>query len=93
MNLPWSKPAPKRRTRASNSRRRPQPARRPARRDPREFIERFEQRHFDVFGLILIAAAVYLAFVLYFGWDGGRVGRAWRPGVAVHAAKLTPGWP
>ena len=44
------------------------------RRDPREFIERLQQRHYDVIGLFLIAAAVYLAFVLYLGWDGGRVG-------------------
>ncbi len=44
------------------------------RRDPREFVERLEQRHYDVIGLFLIAAAVYLAFVLYLGWDGGRVG-------------------
>jgi S-DNA-T family DNA segregation ATPase FtsK/SpoIIIE len=77
MNFPWSKPAPKRRPRASSARRR-QPARsnarRPARRDPREFVERFEQRHYDVIGLFLIAAAVYLSFVLYLGWDGGRVG-------------------
>ncbi len=32
------------------------------------------QRHLDVIGLVLIAAAVYMAFVLYLGWDGGRVG-------------------
>jgi S-DNA-T family DNA segregation ATPase FtsK/SpoIIIE len=33
-----------------------------------------EQRHLDLIGLFLIAAGVYLAFVLFFGWDGGRVG-------------------
>jgi S-DNA-T family DNA segregation ATPase FtsK/SpoIIIE len=33
-----------------------------------------EQRHYDLIGLALIAAAVYLGFVLYLGWDGGRVG-------------------
>src|SRR4051794_17487122 len=76
MNFPWSKPAPKRRTRASSSRKRApaRATRRPARRDPREFVERLEQRHYDVIGLVLIASAVFLAFVLYFGWDGGRVG-------------------
>jgi S-DNA-T family DNA segregation ATPase FtsK/SpoIIIE len=76
MNFPWSKPAPKRRTRASSARSRPAARSRPrqARRDPREYIERLEQRHYDVIGLFLIAAAVYLAFVLYLGWDGGRVG-------------------
>jgi DNA segregation ATPase FtsK/SpoIIIE, S-DNA-T family len=33
-----------------------------------------EQRHYDLIGLALVAAAVYLGFVLYLGWDGGRVG-------------------
>jgi S-DNA-T family DNA segregation ATPase FtsK/SpoIIIE len=33
-----------------------------------------EQRQLDVIGLCLLALAVYLTFVLYFGWDGGRVG-------------------
>ncbi len=33
-----------------------------------------EQRHLDIIGLFLIAAGVYLAFVLFFGWEGGKVG-------------------
>jgi S-DNA-T family DNA segregation ATPase FtsK/SpoIIIE len=33
-----------------------------------------EQRHLDLIGLFLIAAGVYLCFVLFFGWDGGKVG-------------------
>jgi DNA segregation ATPase FtsK/SpoIIIE, S-DNA-T family len=33
-----------------------------------------EQRHFDLFGLALVATGVYLACVLYGGWDGGPVG-------------------
>jgi DNA segregation ATPase FtsK/SpoIIIE, S-DNA-T family len=33
-----------------------------------------QQRHLDLIGLFLIAAGVYLTFVLFFGWDGGRVG-------------------
>src|ERR1044072_7199677 len=32
------------------------------------------QRHLDLIGLFLIAAGVYLCFVLFFGWDGGEVG-------------------
>ncbi len=28
----------------------------------------------DLIGLLLIAAGVYLSFVLFFGWDGGKVG-------------------
>ncbi len=33
-----------------------------------------QQRHLDLIGLFLIAAGVYLTFVLFFGWDGGKVG-------------------
>jgi DNA segregation ATPase FtsK/SpoIIIE, S-DNA-T family len=33
-----------------------------------------EQRHYDLIGLALIAAGIYLAFVLYLDWDGGAVG-------------------
>jgi S-DNA-T family DNA segregation ATPase FtsK/SpoIIIE len=33
-----------------------------------------EQRHLDMIGLVLIAAGVYLTFVLFFGWEGGKVG-------------------
>jgi S-DNA-T family DNA segregation ATPase FtsK/SpoIIIE len=34
----------------------------------------FQQRHLDLIGLFLIAAGVYLSFVLFFGWEGGKVG-------------------
>ena len=40
----------------------------------REVVAGLEQRHYDLIGLAAIAAAIYLAFVLYFGGDGGRVG-------------------
>jgi S-DNA-T family DNA segregation ATPase FtsK/SpoIIIE len=33
-----------------------------------------EQRHLDLIGLLLIAFGVYLVFVLFFGWEGGKVG-------------------
>jgi S-DNA-T family DNA segregation ATPase FtsK/SpoIIIE len=33
-----------------------------------------EQRHLDLIGLFLVAAGVYLSFVLFFGWEGGKVG-------------------
>jgi DNA segregation ATPase FtsK/SpoIIIE, S-DNA-T family len=33
-----------------------------------------EQRHCDLIGLALIAVAIFLAFLLYLGWDGGRGG-------------------
>ncbi len=33
-----------------------------------------EQRHLDLIGLFLVAAGVYLVFVLFLGWEGGKVG-------------------
>jgi len=33
-----------------------------------------EQRHLDLIGLGMIAVGAYLAFVLFFGWEGGKVG-------------------
>ncbi len=33
-----------------------------------------EQRHLDLIGLTLVAFGVYLVFVLFFGWEGGKVG-------------------
>ena len=71
MIFPWTKQTPPRRR--APAKRRSQSSSR-ARRDPREMIEGLEQRHLDVIGLALIALAVYLGFVLYFDWDGGRVG-------------------
>src|SRR4051812_8849661 len=35
-----------------------------------------EQRHLDLIGLALVALSVFLAFVLYGGWQGGRGGQA-----------------
>jgi len=40
----------------------------------REQLEKLEQRHLDVLGLSLIAVGVYLTFVLYLGWEGGKIG-------------------
>ncbi len=46
-----------------------------AKRGPRLHLpEGLQQRHLDLIGLFLIAAGVYLTFVLFFGWDGGKVG-------------------
>src|SRR5215212_1851880 len=33
-----------------------------------------EQRHLDLVALFLVAFGVYLVFVLFFGWEGGKVG-------------------
>ncbi|MEX2107316.1 MAG: DNA translocase FtsK [Solirubrobacterales bacterium] len=33
-----------------------------------------EQRYLDLLGLFLIASGVYLTFILFLGWEGGKVG-------------------
>jgi hypothetical protein len=33
-----------------------------------------EQRYLDLIALFLVAFGVYLVFVLFFGWEGGKVG-------------------
>jgi S-DNA-T family DNA segregation ATPase FtsK/SpoIIIE len=33
-----------------------------------------EQRHWDLIGLAFVAAAIFLAFLVYLGWDGGEAG-------------------
>jgi len=47
-----------------------------------------EQRHLDVVGLSLIAAAIYLVLVLYAGWDGGRVGGGASTGLTYLLGKV-----
>jgi S-DNA-T family DNA segregation ATPase FtsK/SpoIIIE len=64
-------------SRAQGRRRRPSVAPRLS----REQLEKLEQRQLDVIGLSLIAVGVYLTFVLYLGWDGGRVGSGARDGM------------
>jgi DNA segregation ATPase FtsK/SpoIIIE, S-DNA-T family len=54
----------------------------------REQLERLEQRHLDVIGLSLIALGVYLTFVLYLGWDGGRIGSAARDALTYLFGKV-----
>jgi S-DNA-T family DNA segregation ATPase FtsK/SpoIIIE len=56
--------------------------------DVRSAIEGLEQRYYDLIGLALIAAAIYLAFVLYFGWDGGPVGGWITDGLADVAGRV-----
>ena len=47
-------------------------------------MERLEQRHLDVIGIALAALGLYLGFVLYGDWDGGRVG-GWAETGLTHA--------
>jgi DNA segregation ATPase FtsK/SpoIIIE, S-DNA-T family len=64
-----------RKKRGSAARRKPKGKAKAKRRLPRPHLpEGLQQRHLDLIGLFLIAAGVYLTFVLFFGWDGGKVG-------------------
>ncbi len=56
-----------------------------------ERLERLEQRHFDLIGLALIAAAIYLGFVLYGDWEGGRVG-SWVLAASEYVAGAASDW-
>src|SRR3954462_15859730 len=51
-----------------------------------------EKRHLDLIALILVALGVYLGFVLFFGWEGGKVGYGVETGLvslfATSAARL-----
>jgi S-DNA-T family DNA segregation ATPase FtsK/SpoIIIE len=86
MNFPWTKPKPRARRPAARSR--GGRSRPPARRDPRDLVEGLDQRHYDVFGLGLIATGIYLALVLYMGWDGGPVGLTVSDGLSNAAGKV-----
>jgi S-DNA-T family DNA segregation ATPase FtsK/SpoIIIE len=61
---------------------RPKARSRTPKRDPRDLLEGLEQRHLDLIGLGMIAIAVYLACVLWIGWDGGPVGNSLKTGLA-----------
>jgi S-DNA-T family DNA segregation ATPase FtsK/SpoIIIE len=50
--------------------------------------EGLQQRHLDLIGLFLIAAGVYLTFVLFFGWDGGKVGYGLETGLEYLFGKV-----
>jgi S-DNA-T family DNA segregation ATPase FtsK/SpoIIIE len=64
-----------RKKRGSAARRKPKAKAKARPRLPRPHLpEGLQQRHLDLIGLFLIAAGVYLCFVLFFGWDGGKVG-------------------
>jgi S-DNA-T family DNA segregation ATPase FtsK/SpoIIIE len=86
------KPAPKSKTTASSAaRKRKPPTRARARRSSATWAPRLpvvEQRHLDLFGLALVACGVFLAFPLYFGWDGGQAGDAVLDGLALCVGAL-----
>ncbi|HEY5816207.1 MAG TPA: DNA translocase FtsK [Solirubrobacterales bacterium] len=64
-----------RKKRGTAARRKPKGKAKARPRVPRPRLpESLQQRHLDLIGLFLIAAGVYLVFVLFLGWDGGKVG-------------------
>src|SRR3954470_18229316 len=75
------RPAPRKPT----QRRKPAP--RPGAK-PREVLEALEQRHYDLAGLALIALGIFLAFVTYLSWDGGRVGSLLEDGLTLAAGRV-----
>ncbi len=52
-----------------------------------------EQRHLDLIGLGLVAIGVFLAFPVYFGFDGGAAGHAATDGLAYLAGEVALGAP
>ncbi len=75
----------------------PKKGKKPAARKPAPVLARpreLEQRHLDLIGLGLLAAALYLGFVLYAGWDGGlggsglEVGLTWTAGAVSYAVPM-----
>jgi len=44
-------------------------------------LDRFEQRHLDLIGVAMLAAGIFLLFVLFFGWEGGKVGYGLKTGL------------
>jgi DNA segregation ATPase FtsK/SpoIIIE, S-DNA-T family len=67
-------PTPRKNTgRGAPARKRAAPRRR-GRRPARRPSFQLQQRHYDLMALALFAAGVYMGFVVYGGWDGGRVG-------------------
>jgi DNA segregation ATPase FtsK/SpoIIIE, S-DNA-T family len=62
--------APARR-RKPPTRRKPATRKKPARRGG---LPQLDQRQLDLIGLGLVAAAIFLAFLIYLGWDGGSAG-------------------
>src|SRR3954451_1317063 len=50
------------------------PAARARRSAPSFHLPALEQRQLDLLGLGLVALGLFFAFLVYFGWDGGRAG-------------------
>jgi DNA segregation ATPase FtsK/SpoIIIE, S-DNA-T family len=56
-------------------------------------VPMLEQRQLDLVGLGLVALGVFLAFVFYFGWNGGKVGEALADGCRYLVGVVSYGVP
>ena len=73
------------------ARKKPKPrARRAA---PSLHLPVLEQRQLDLIGLGLVALGLFFAFLVYFGWDGGRAGTNAVEGCAGCSARRTTSCP
>jgi DNA segregation ATPase FtsK/SpoIIIE, S-DNA-T family len=78
-----------RKKRGSTARRKPKGRSKAKPRLPRPHLpEGLQQRHLDLIGLFLIASGVYLCFILFFGWDGGKVGYGLETGLEYLFGKV-----
>ncbi|MEY2443402.1 MAG: segregation ATPase FtsK/SpoIIIE, family, partial [bacterium] len=79
---------------STRSKPKPKPRAR-ARRSPVDAMKvpLLEQRHLDLIGLGLVAIGVFLAFPVYFGFDGGAAGHAATDGLAYLVGKVALGVP
>jgi DNA segregation ATPase FtsK/SpoIIIE, S-DNA-T family len=78
-----------RKKRSSAARRKPKGRTKAKARFPRPHLPQgLQQRHLDLIGLLLIAVGVYLSFVLFFGWDGGKVGYGIETGLEYLVGKV-----
>jgi DNA segregation ATPase FtsK/SpoIIIE, S-DNA-T family len=78
-----------RKKRGGSARRKPKGKAKARPRVPRPRLpESLQQRHLDLIGLFLIAAGVYLTFVLFFSWDGGKVGYGLETGLEYLVGKI-----
>jgi len=61
-------------TRAPTPKRPAPPRVKAAKKPPPRQAPHLEPRHYDLIGLALVAVAVFLSFVVWLGWEGGRIG-------------------
>jgi S-DNA-T family DNA segregation ATPase FtsK/SpoIIIE len=78
------RPAPARRGKAGSKRAKAKPKAKAGLHLPAAL----EQRHLDLIGLALVAVGIYLVFVLFAGWEGGKVGYGIETGLVYLVGKV-----